>query len=96
MLEASQIPNFLVGFALAFAQIRGALPGSALAGLPEVVALDVPLLSEIIGDARGVRFSQPTSAIAAISRTILMGGPAFSSGTKAWWDDNASEQALPT
>jgi hypothetical protein len=55
MLEASQIPNFLVGFALAFAQIRRPLPGSALAGLPKVVAFDVPLFWEVISDARAVR-----------------------------------------
>jgi hypothetical protein len=55
MLEASQIPNFLVGFALAFAQIRGALPSSTLAGLPKVVAFHVPLFREVISDARAVR-----------------------------------------
>jgi len=55
MLEASQIPNFLVGFALALAQIRRPLPGSALAGLPEVVAFHVPLFREVISDARAVR-----------------------------------------
>jgi hypothetical protein len=54
MLEASQIPNFLVGFALAFAQIRRPLPGSALAGLPKV-AFHVPLFREVISDARAVR-----------------------------------------
>ena len=51
MLEASQIPNFLVGFAFAFTQIRGALPSSTLAGLPKVVALQVPLFGEIFVNA---------------------------------------------
>ena len=55
MLEASQIPNFLVGFAFAFTQIRGALPSSTLAGLPKVVAFHVPLFREVISDARAVR-----------------------------------------